>query len=123
VHDSQALDALLDERDKGQEFYADSAYTGKNADSENRIKELRQDFGLNSFSLDDFYATEAALTVAMTAYNVMAIFQMFILKSEVQYTLSTLRFRTFVIGAYFQKIKGKTVLSIALAIQRRKWFE
>lgn len=73
--------------------------------------------------MDDFYATEAALTVAMTAYNVMAIFRMFILKSEVQYTLSTLRFRTFVIGAYFQKIKGKTVLSIALAIQRRKWFE
>jgi IS5 family transposase len=32
VHDSQALDALLDERDKGQEFYADSAYTGENAE-------------------------------------------------------------------------------------------
>jgi hypothetical protein len=93
------------------------------ADSENRIKELRQDFGLNSFSLDDFYATEAALTVAMTAYNLMAIFRMFILKSEVQHTLSTLRFKTFAIGAHFQKIKGKTVLRIALAKQRRKWFE
>ena len=92
------------------------------ADSENRIKELRQDFGLNSFSLDDFYATEAALTVAMTAYNLMAIFRMFILKSEMQHTLSTLRFKTFAIGAYFQKIKGKTVLRIALAKQRRKWF-
>lgn len=29
VHDSQPLDALLDEQDAGQEFYADSAYTGK----------------------------------------------------------------------------------------------
>lgn len=92
------------------------------ADSENRIKELRQDFGLNSFSLDNFYATEAALTTAMMAYNLMAIFRLFILKSEVQNTLSTLRFRTFAIGAYFQKRKGETVLKIALAKQRRKWF-
>jgi IS5 family transposase len=29
VHDSQATDALLDERDKGEPFYADSAYTGE----------------------------------------------------------------------------------------------
>lgn len=28
VHDSQALDGLLDERDKEQDFYADSAYSG-----------------------------------------------------------------------------------------------
>lgn len=96
-------------------------YRGR-ADSENRIKELRQDFGLNSFSLNEFYATEAALTVAMMAYNLMAIFRLFVLKSEVQHTLSTLRFRTFAIGAYFQKVKGKTVLKIALAKQRRKWF-
>ena len=29
VHDSQALESLLDEKDKGQDFYADSAYTGQ----------------------------------------------------------------------------------------------
>jgi IS5 family transposase len=29
VHDSQALDALLDEKDKDQPLYADSAYTGE----------------------------------------------------------------------------------------------
>lgn len=29
VHDSQAIDSLLDEKDKGEDFYADSAYTGK----------------------------------------------------------------------------------------------
>jgi len=29
VHDSQALEDLLNERDSGQELYADSAYTGK----------------------------------------------------------------------------------------------
>lgn len=30
VHDSQALDDLLDNKDKGQPLYADSAYTGQN---------------------------------------------------------------------------------------------
>lgn len=30
VHDSQATDDLLDEKDEGQELYADSAYTGEN---------------------------------------------------------------------------------------------
>ena len=30
VHDSQALDDLLEKRDKGQPLYADSAYTGEN---------------------------------------------------------------------------------------------
>lgn len=93
------------------------------ADSENRIKELKQDFGLESFALDEFYATEAALTVAMMAYNLMALFRLFILKSEVQHTLSTLRYKTFTIGAYFQKKGEQTILKIALAKQRRKWFE
>jgi IS5 family transposase len=32
VHDSQAIDQLLDDTDKGQELYADSAYTGETAE-------------------------------------------------------------------------------------------
>jgi hypothetical protein len=92
------------------------------ADSENRIKELKEDFGLNSFNLKSFYATEAALTVVMLAYNLMALFRSFVLKSDVQHKLATLRYKVFAIGAYFQKHKGQYVLKIALAKQRRKWF-
>jgi len=33
VHDSQATDILLDEKDKGEAFYADSAYGGKPQDA------------------------------------------------------------------------------------------
>lgn len=33
VHDSQVIDNLLDEKDKGQPFYADSAYTGPNQEA------------------------------------------------------------------------------------------
>jgi len=38
VHDSQALEELLEETDKGQELYADSAYTGQ--EQEKTIKKM-----------------------------------------------------------------------------------
>ena len=41
-------------------------YRGR-ADCENRIKELKADFGLGSFCLRDFWATEAALGVTVAA--------------------------------------------------------
>jgi hypothetical protein len=44
------------------------SYRGR-ADCENRIKELKADFGLDSFALNDFWATEAALGFAMLAYT------------------------------------------------------
>jgi hypothetical protein len=96
-------------------------YRGR-ADAENRIKELKYDFGFDSFNLKDFYATEAALTFAMIAYNLMALFRTFVLQENTQKTLSTLRYRTFAIGAYFEKMNGKLVLKIALSKKRRAWF-
>lgn len=50
-------------------------YRGR-ADTENRIKELKYDFGFDSFNLKDFYATEAALMFSMLAYNLMALFRL-----------------------------------------------
>lgn len=93
------------------------------ADSENRIKELKEDFGFDSFNLQEFWGTEAALTVAIFAYNLMAIFRLFVLKSEVQQKLSTLRYQVFAIGAFFRKSNGTFILNIALGKQRRKWFK
>jgi len=96
-------------------------YRGR-GDAENRIKELKYDFGFDSFNLKDFYATEAALAFAMIAYNLMALFRTFVLQEKTQKTLSTLRYRTFAIGAYFEKLNGKLVLKIALSKKRRQWF-
>jgi hypothetical protein len=91
------------------------------ADAENRIKELKYDFGFSSFNLNDFYATEAALTFAMLSYNLMALFRQFILQSKTQHTLSTLRYKTFAIGAYFEKIGDQFILKMALNMKRREW--
>lgn len=96
-------------------------YRGR-GDAENRIKELKYDFGFDSFNLKDFYATEAALTFAMIAYNLMALFRTFVLQEKTQKTLSTLRYRVFAIGAYFEKINDKLVLKIALNKKRRAWY-
>jgi len=96
-------------------------YRGR-GDAENRIKELKYDFGFDSFNLNDFFATEAALTFAMIAYNLMSLFRMFVLQEKTQKTLSTLRYRTFAIGAYFEKVNDKLVLKIALNKKRRRWF-
>jgi len=125
---------------EGTQYYCKYKYTGyitnlklsaaevwrlyrQRADSENRIKELKEDFGLDSFNLKEFYATESTLTVAMLAYNLMALFRLYILKSEVQHQLSTMRYKVFAIGAYFVKNKDRYILKIALAKQRRKWFK
>ena len=52
----------------------------------------------------------------------MALFRQFLLNSKVQHTLSTLRYRTFTIGAYFQKINNKYTLKLSLNMKRREWF-
>ncbi|MCC6252136.1 MAG: IS1380 family transposase [Bacteroidia bacterium] len=96
-------------------------YRGR-GDAENRIKELKYDFGFDSFNLNSFYATEAALTFAMIAYNIMSLFRTFVLQEKTQKTLATLRYRTFAIGAYFEKTGDRLVLKIALSKKRRAWF-
>ena len=62
-------------------------YRGR-GDAENRINpdsyREKYDFGFDSFNLNDFYATEAALTFAMIAYNLMALFRTFVLQEKKQ---------------------------------------
>jgi hypothetical protein len=58
----------------------------------------------------------------MFAYNLMSLFRTFVLQEKTQKTLSTLRYRTFAIGAYFEKQNDKLVLKIALNKKRRAWF-
>ena len=92
------------------------------ANSENRIKELKYDFGFGSFNIRNFFGTEAALNFVMLAYNFMSLFRQFILNSQTQHTLSTLRYKTFAIGAYLVKEGRWVVLKLSLALKRREWF-
>ena len=93
------------------------------ADAENRIKELKEDFGLESFCINSFDATEASLNWVMIAYNLMSLFRQAVLKSKVQPQLKTLRYKLFAVPAYITKNGSQRILNMAIAMKRRKWFE
>lgn len=77
------------------------SYQGR-ADCENRIKELKYDFGLNSF-YNSFYATEEALGFAMMAYNLMRTFRQAMMRAKIQTTLSTLHQQVLAVGAFWNR--------------------
>lgn len=97
-------------------------YRGR-ADCENRIKEIKFDFGAENFNVRDFWATEATLNFVMLAYNLMSLFRQAILKGKTQHFLSTIRYKTFAIGAYMVKSGNARILKLSLAMSRREWFK
>ncbi len=104
-------------------------YRGR-ADCENRIKELKYDFGGESFNLKDFWATEAALLTVMLAYNLMSLFRQGVLRSDavsgkpdVQHTLKTLRYKLFAKAGYITKDSRKKIINLAVAMRQREWFD
>jgi len=100
-------------------------YRGR-ADCENRIKELKADFGLDSFVLRDFWATEAALGVTMLAYNLMSVFRHAVMRQSVHHTLATLHHKVLAVGALWDDHASnctRPAFRLAVARKRRPWFE
>jgi hypothetical protein len=97
-------------------------YLGR-ADSENRIKELLQDFAMSGFASQKFWATEAAFRMALCAYNLMSLFRQALLGAASKHTLSTLRVQCFAIGASLGRSANKQLLRLGLSPPRRRWFE
>lgn len=93
------------------------------ADCENRIKELKQDFGLENFCLKDFWATEASFRFIMVAYNIISLFRHFALQSHKKSTMNTLRVHCFALGAWTVKHANKKVLKLALPVKKRQWMD
>ena len=92
------------------------------AEAENRIKELKYDFGFDSFNLHSFYGTEAALNMVMLAYNLMSLFRQSIIGTKVQQKMSTLRYKLFAMGGYMVKDGNRRILKLSLTMKRREWF-
>ncbi len=98
------------------------SYKGR-ADSENRIKELKEDFGLDSFATNNFFALEATLNFIMMAYNLMSLFKQAIVQNKEQNQLKTLRYKLFAKSSYITKNGNQRILNLAIAIKNRKWWE
>lgn len=97
-------------------------YKGR-ANCENRIKELKEDFGFANFNMQNFAASEAALNFVIIAYNIMSLFKQTVLKSDTLPQLKTMRYRIFAIGGYITRSGNQHILNLSLSMKRRKWIE
>ena len=84
------------------------------ADCQDRIKELKNDFGLDCFCLQNFWATEASFQFIMLAYNLMALFRHVALNNHKNATLKTIRAYCFALGSWISSYAQKPVLKISL---------
>ncbi len=92
------------------------------ADCENRIKELKADFGLDAFNMRDFWATEAALGFAMLACNLMSLFRQAVMRPRIQHTLSTLHGLVLAIGGFWHRDAAQNRLMLCVPRRKRAWF-
>jgi hypothetical protein len=83
------------------------------ADSENRLKELKEDFGARGFSLQAFEGTEAAFRLICFLFNLVALFKRDVTRNE-RPQLSTLRARLLVVGAVLGARGRRPVLRLGL---------
>ena len=91
------------------------------AGDENIIKENTYDFGLEGFSLDNFYATEAAMLVRILFYNIINFFRREILPAEeTKDTLGTLRYKYFVIPALLGIDGHKYILRLGVKAKKMR---
>jgi Transposase DDE domain group 1 len=91
----------------------------RRGDAENRIKELKEDFGVQGFCMDSFCATETAMRFVMVAYNLMSLFRLLTLQKQPSPTLATLRFNCFAVGSWIEN----KVLKMSVPLKRRQWYD
>ena len=89
------------------------------AECENRIKELKEDFGAGGFCLQSFYGTEAVFRLICCLYNLMAEFRRDILRAPTQ-RLLTVRHEVLVVGGILGAQGRTSVLRLGL---RGRWRE
>lgn len=94
----------------------------RRGDAENRIKELKEDFGVEGFCMDNFCATETAMRFVMVAYNLMSLFRQLTHQNQAQPKLSTLRFNCFAVGSWIEGTNENRVLKMSVPLKRRQWY-
>lgn len=87
-------------------------YNGR-AESENRFKELKEDFGARGFCLASFDGTEAAFRLICFLFNLVALFKRDVTGNE-RPQLATLRARVLVAGAILGARNRRPVLRLGL---------
>lgn len=95
-------------------------YNGR-ANIENVIKELKGGFGLGGFCCQKFYATEAALALAVMTYNWTTLFTQHLGWLQ-KVTIDTLRFRLFRCAGILSYGQGRTTIRLGIPEAQRTWW-
>ncbi len=95
-------------------------YNGR-AGRENVIKELVHGFGLPKLCCQSFWATEAALSLAVLSYNLSVLFARHLGWLE-KVTIGTLRFRLFSTAGILSHAQGGTHIRLGIPLQNRPWW-
>jgi hypothetical protein len=96
-------------------------YNGR-AGAENVIKELDYGFGLPQLCCKRFWATEAALCLAVFTYNLSVLFQRHLGWLE-RVSVATLRFRLFCTAGIISQTHGRPTIKLGVEIQTRAWWQ
>ena len=115
----QALITSLPDSVKALSVWRD--YNGR-ADSENVIKELDASFALPQLCLKNFWSTEAALCLAVFAYNLCVLFERRLGWLE-RVGAATLRFRIFTTGAVLSQSGGWPTIRLSVPVDERGWWQ
>jgi hypothetical protein len=91
------------------------------AGCEGVIKQLDLDFALDKLCLQKFYATEAAMSLAVVSYNRCVLFQRHLGWLD-RVTAATLRFRLFTTGGVISRAGGRTTIRLAVPTEQRAWW-
>jgi hypothetical protein len=95
-------------------------YNGR-AGIENVIKELDYGFALPSLCCKSFWATEAALSLAVLTYNLSVLFARHLGWLD-KVTIGTLRFRLFCTAGILSHGQGRTTVKLGVPLENRPWW-
>lgn len=98
------------------------SYYNDRADCENVIRELREGFALPTLCLNQFWPTEAALSLAALTYNLTVLFQRH-LGWQKKVTIHTLRFWLFITAGIRSYPRGKTTIKLAIPQREKAWWQ
>lgn len=92
------------------------------AQIENVIKELKNGFGLPGFCCRKFFATEAALSLAVLTYN---LYQLFCTHTGLldHATIASARYRLFACAGILSRPHGQPLLKLAIPPPLRPWWQ
>lgn len=100
------------------------ALYNQRGECENRIKELKYDYGMDGFCFTSMGATDAAFRYILMAYNLMALFKQKVMtNSRTMHQLSTVRFQCIAVGSYLVKNGRAKIMKLSAEGRRRHFLE